>query len=181
MAEPYELRTFLCGGAALGSILLLGACARETAVEPVSETTATVVGTAAGGEGLNAPPSSTNPDDLEATAGDVLRNPATYDGRVVTVTGDVDRVISPTAFVLDSGLASGDLLVLSNAPVPVRDATGTRELLVSDAAIVTGRVMNMVVPEVEREIGWDLQREIEVEFENRPVMIVEKVSVSSGE
>lgn len=164
------------------SVVIAG-CRQETAV---TETTGTIVtdtaGTAASG-GINAPASTTNAEALRASAGDVIGNPTQYAGRVVTVTGDVERVYSSRAFTMDGGLTPGrDLLVLSRDPVPgVVHAGRSRAMLAGDDAIVTGRIIDMVVPDVEREIGWDLGRDIEVEFERQPVLIIETVSATSDQ
>lgn len=176
-----KLRQMILAGTLVPAMLIAAACETEPVHEEavVTETSTTVATPGTGGDALNAPPTTTDTDALEATAGDVLRTPAAYEGRVVTVTGDVDRTISPRSFVIDSTLATGDLLVLSPEPVPnVTDARGTRELMQSDAVVVTGRIINFTIPEIESEVGWDVGREIEVEFENQPVLIVERMSAT---
>ena len=149
--------------------------ATDTTATFAADTTGTATGTA-----LNAPASTTNAEALRASAGDVIGNPSQYAGRVVTVTGDVDKVYSARAFTMDGGITPGrDLLVLSRDAVPgVLQAGRTRALLSGDDAIVTGRIINMVISEVEREIGWDLDRELETEFERQPVLIIESVSAT---
>lgn len=181
MINRYSRQSLVIAGAVtLSMLLFVAGCETEPAVDEtvVTETT-TVVTPDTGGDALNAPPTTTDADALQATAGDILRSPTIYDGRVVTVTGDVDEVMSQRAFTIDSMLSTGDLLVLGTEPVPqVNDADGMRELIASDSVIVTGRVMNFIIPEIETEVGWDLDREIETEFENQPVLIIERISAT---
>lgn len=175
---PFQ-HTFYCA-LILFAVPMIG-CREEPVVTDTTATfAADTAGTAGGTAGINAPASTTNADALRASAADVIRNPSQYAGRVVTVTGDVDRVYTSRAFTMDGGITPGrDLLVLSRDPVPgVLEAGRTRAILSGDDAIVTGRVIDMVVTEVEREIGWDLDRELETDFERQPVLIIETVSAT---
>jgi hypothetical protein len=78
----------------------------------------------------------------------------------VTVGGEVERSAGPRAFTLDGGFGAEDLLVLG---APPRQA--------GEQAVVTGQVRLLDVAEVERDLGWDLETELEVEFAQQPVLI----------
>lgn len=99
----------------------------------------------------------------DVTAGQVVENPGAYIGKTVRVSGEVERAAGERSFVLDSGVASGGLLVLG-APPPQESG---------DEVVVTGTVRTLVIAEVERELGWDLDPEIEMEFESKPVLIAQ--------
>ena len=110
------------------------------------------------------------------TAGQIIENPAAYVGKTVTVTGQVEEIFGPRAFNMDSGLSVGELLVIGRDPYPQVPEASNRAYVVSDLATVTGTVRLFVAADIEREIGWDLDPEIEVEFNSKPVLIVRNVS-----
>lgn len=108
---------------------------------------------------------------------DIKENPAQFIGTNVTVEAEVDRVVGPRAFYLDeeAPLRAGidnDLLVLT------RSAGGTVTADRADAQFgdervrVTGTVSRFSVVELEREIGWDLSPELEVELEAVEVVLI---------
>lgn len=109
---------------------------------------------------------------------DIAGEPDKYLGQTVTVVADVEEVHSPRAFSLDedSPLAGGvdnDLLVLSPQAGSLTDIDDT---WLNNKVRVTGTVGKMSVVEIEREIGWDLRPELEVEVEKaRAVMIARSV------
>ena len=112
------------------------------------------------------------------TVADIVGNPDRFVGQMVTVEADVEEVLSPLAFSLDedSPLAGGvdnDLIVLSPKSAGLADID---DQWLNNKVRVTGRVARMSVVEVEREIGWDLERKIEIEIEKpRPVLIAKSV------
>lgn len=114
------------------------------------------------------------------TAGQIIGNPAAYVGRTVTVTGEVERIWGPRAFNLDSGLTAGELLVLGREAYPNVPERGNTGYMVKDTATVTGVVRMLVTAETEREIGWDLDPQIETEFNARPVLIAQSVAFRAG-
>jgi len=140
--------TFFC---ALFFVSLFAACARESPSERAAEV---------GG----------------VTAAQVINNPNAYVGKTVTVSGDVEEIHNPRAFNMDSGASVGELLVLGREPFPQLPDGGNRAFVVNDTATVTGTVRMLVTAEVEREIGWDLQPELEAEFNAKPVLIVQSAS-----
>jgi len=116
--------------------------------------------------------------DADITVADIVGEPESYFGRQVTIEADVDEVMGPHAFSVDEDapLAGGidnDLLVLS------KEAAGLQDLddnWVDNRVRVTGTVGRVDATEIEREIDWDLNPEVEAEFEGqRAVLIAESV------
>lgn len=116
----------------------------------------------------------------DVTAGRIIENPAEYVGRTLTVSGDVENVYGPRAFAMDSGVQAGELLVLGAEPFPQVSEGGGRAYVVRDNAKVTGTVVLLVSAEVERELGWDLDRQLEVEYEGKPVLIAKTATMTAG-
>lgn len=120
------------------------------------------------------------PDEAPASAvgaGQIIENPSNYVGKTVTVTGEVEDLHGPRAFEMDSGVNLGELLVLGKDPYPqVPDGATNRAFIVDDTVTVTGVVRMMVTTEIERELGWDLEPQLEVEFDRKPVLIAKSLS-----
>ncbi|MEJ7862077.1 MAG: hypothetical protein WKF90_10630 [Pyrinomonadaceae bacterium] len=110
------------------------------------------------------------------TARQVIENPSAYVGKTVTVSGDVEEIWNPRAFNMDSGLSVGELLVVGREPFPQVGDANNRAYLISDIATVTGVVRMLVTADVEREIGWDLDPQIEAKFNAKPVLIAQSIN-----
>ena len=142
---------------------------------------------------LDTPPAAETPGataDTAAIAGtsvrveDIVGDPAAYDGREVTVEADVEEVHSPRAFALDedSPVAGGidnDLVVLYPMSASLADID---DQWLNNRVRVTGTVRTVSIVDIEREIGWDLDPEIEADLEGmKPVLIARTVErVGSG-
>lgn len=110
-----------------------------------------------------------------ATLETVVEQPNQYLGKRVTIMGEVDEVVSPRAFEVedDSGLIfEKELLVLTKSDVNL-SGTPVRE---DDELFITGKVMNLVTTEIERELGWDLDPQLELEWSQKPVLVAELIS-----
>ena len=108
--------------------------------------------------------------DVEA----VVEEPAEYYGKQVTVTGEVTEIYSPRAFALESGgLIDETILVVTKTPIQV---LAPMTLDVEDDIAVTGMVRQMVVADVEQELGWDLEETLEVEYQGKPVIVAQSLS-----
>lgn len=81
-------------------------------------------------------------------------------GQAVTVTGEIERRYDDRTFTLsgENELLKPDLVVVSRTPLP---ATATEDSQLR----VVGTVRKIGIVEVERELGWDFQPEVEVELE----------------
>ena len=98
---------------------------------------------------------------------DIVDNPSSYVGQTVTVEADLEEVFGPRAFALDEDapLAGGidrDLLVLGKSAANLEEID---DQWLNNRVRVTGRVGQMSLVEVEREVGWDLDPKIEAELE----------------
>jgi hypothetical protein len=118
-----------------------------------------------------AAPGTTQPDP--ATSNQIKEQPSRFYGKKVTVVGEVDKLFSGRAFELEgTGWAFDDnITVLTRRPIQL----STGSLADDDEVIVTGTVRPFVVAEVERDLDWDLERDLEVRLESRPVIIAETI------
>ncbi len=102
---------------------------------------------------------------------DVAENPDRYYSQEIAVKGEVKNINSDYAFILrEDKLFSDDNLLIVNTtgePIPNQD----------EKVVVTGTVRPYVRAEFEKDynLTWDLdiQEEIEAEYTNQPVLIVD--------
>lgn len=163
----------LCGPLTLA--LAVSACEQrvdDTPLrEPATDESAYPVGTAGETEGA---------EEGTVRVADIVGEPDQFIGRSVTVVADVEEVFGPRAFALDEDapLAGGidnDLLVLSKNQ-QAQTLAEIDDQWLNNKVRVTGTVARAQVVEIEREIGWDLEPEIEAELEDEgPVLIAESV------
>jgi hypothetical protein len=113
---------------------------------------------------------------LEGTArvADIQDHPDTYAGQTVTVVADVEEVHSPRAFSLDedspaAGGIDNDLMVLSPQSGSLGDID---DQWLNNKVRVTGTVGLVNIVEIERELGWDLSPELEVEVGKAKAVII---------
>jgi hypothetical protein len=120
----------------------------------------------------------TKADDADAGAtarvADIAGEPDKYMGQTVTLVADVEEVHSPRAFSLDedspaAGGIDNDLLVLSPQAGSLADIDDT---WLNNKVRVTGKVGKMAIVEIERELGWDLSPELEVEVEKAKAVVI---------
>ncbi len=109
--------------------------------------------------------------------GEISTNPSVYYNKVIAVPAEVEKIVGPNAFTLDEEklLGGQDLLVLvQNQQKPVREG---------EKVVVTGVLREFVVADIERDYDftWEagLQRTLEAEYKNRPVLIAESVYPSA--
>lgn len=127
----------------------------------------------------DAAPRSDAASETDTTAvADITGEPEGYVGRTVTIEADVEEVWTGYAFSLDEdapfeGGVDNDLLVFTPKAA---NLTEIDDQWVNNKARVTGTVRMMSAVELEREIGWDLDPELEIELETvRPVLIASSV------
>lgn len=117
------------------------------------------------------------PEGATHRVADITGDPNAVIGKTVTVVADVDEVYGPRAFKLDddaipAGGSDNDLLVL----IPkAGDLAEINDQWMDNKVRVTGVVQRMNVSNVERELGWDLQPNLETEFRGKPVLIARSV------
>jgi hypothetical protein len=104
--------------------------------------------------------------------GDLEENARQYMGKTVSVDAEVEEVLGPRLFTIDErnwGDLDGELLVLVETPLAavVRD---------EDLITVSGVVKPFLEVNVDKEWGWlGMDKNLEVEFRNRPVLIASKI------
>lgn len=109
--------------------------------------------------------------------GELTGNVEDYLGQSVSVRGEAETALGETAFLLqDDQLFGGQEVVVINA-------TGTPFLLPTadeptEDIQVTGEVQQLVIADLEREYGLDLDPELYAEYEDRPAIIAESIAFS---
>lgn len=116
---------------------------------------------------------------LAPEPGEITENPTPFYGKTLAVKGEVENIVGPTAFTIDEEelTSGGDLLVLIANP--------ERTITDGEAVVATGVLRPFVIAEIERDydLTWDLdlQRQLEVEYRDRPVLIADDVYPSAIE
>jgi len=108
---------------------------------------------------------------LKPSLDKITENPVPFLGRTVTLTGGVERVISPTAFMLDNNeiLGEDDLLVVSANPVA--------NINEDSRVQVTGTVRRLTTAELEREFNLGPAKEYEVYVQKQPAIVSQTTRV----
>ncbi|MFP5386180.1 MAG: hypothetical protein ACLGHN_08885 [Bacteriovoracia bacterium] len=97
----------------------------------------------------------------------LMDNISDYQGKKVTVTGEVEDVIDKKSIIVESGGIINDEIVVIG-----RDSLNPKALKEDAKVQVTGTVRAVPVVEVEREVGWDLEPEVEAELKAVNVFLV---------
>lgn len=109
--------------------------------------------------------------DVEELNDDVQR----YVGRRVSVAGEIQERLDPRSFILESGGLFDDEITV----VIARNAKGIDPAMLAEDAdvVVTGPIRQTTLVEIERELGWDLRPELEIEFDGtRTYLVAERIS-----
>lgn len=110
--------------------------------------------------------------------GEITRNPSQYYNQVLAVPGEIEDVKSANTFTLDEDqlIGGSDLLVLVADPKKATVKDG-------ETVVVTGVLRPFIIAELEREyeFTWDagVQRQLEAEFKDRPVLVATSVYPSA--
>lgn len=108
--------------------------------------------------------------DVETLLDDVAR----YNGQKVQVSGEVEKIIDPKAFVLESG-------GLFNDEIVVLQPQGKLNVKDDSEVTVTGTVRTVGLVDVEREYGWDLDPQIRIELERvEAFLIADRIESKKG-
>ncbi|WP_017300420.1 hypothetical protein [Nodosilinea nodulosa] len=126
---------------------------------------------------------------LAPEPGEITQDPEQYYGKTLAVTGEVKDIQSNAAFTLDEDklLGANDLLVVYASPKTGAQPSTTEAQLpaVTDGeqVAVTGVLRSFVVSDFERDynLTWDLdvQRQLEAEYSNKPVLVATDVYPSA--
>lgn len=108
---------------------------------------------------------------------EIAANPSLYYNKPIAVEAEIEEIMSPVAFKLDDEQLVGgqELLVLNRTPqATLRD--GAR-------VVVTGILRPFVLADIERDydLTWDLdmQRTLEAEYRNKPVLVADGIFPSA--
>ena len=95
-------------------------------------------------------------------------------GQRVTLTARVDEVFGRQSFTLaDSDPTLKErLLVVTHRPRPAGEATPVAP---RDVLVVEGTIRRLIVSEVEREVGIELEPAVVKRFEDRPVLVAREI------
>jgi hypothetical protein len=114
---------------------------------------------------------------LAPDPGEITQDPTLYYNQRIAVEGEVEDILDTVTFTLDEEQLFGaeDLLVLAdNIPVELDDG---------EIVTVTGTLRPFVQAEFERDYDFtwdlDLQRQIEAEYENKPVFVADGIYPSA--
>ena len=109
--------------------------------------------------------------------GEIAADPSQYYGETLAVTGEVETVYGINTFTLDEDELFGgeDLLVVAlNPSEAIQDG---------ETVAVTGELRSFTIADIERDydLTWDLdvQQQIEAEYTDRPVLVVDEVYPSA--
>ncbi|MGI8504448.1 MAG: hypothetical protein ACR2LR_25450 [Hassallia sp.] len=115
---------------------------------------------------------------LSPKPGEITTNPSQYYGKTLAVTGEVQDIRDASSFTLDEDklLGGQDLLVISAS-----NPQGTVNK--GEKVAVTGVLRPFVVADLQREynLKWDLtlQKKLEAEYTNKPVLVADGVYPSA--
>lgn len=120
---------------------------------------------------------------LAPEPGELTSDPEQYYGKELAVTGEIEEVTGANSFTLDEDQLFGatDLLVLRANPAA---GTATPAAIEDGETVaVTGVLRPFVVADIERDydLTWDLelQRKLEAEYSQKPVLIADGVYPSA--
>ena len=140
--------------------------------------------TAAGGGAQTAAgveDAETVPASVGATAGEIADDPDGFIGRWVSVSGEISRVVSPTAFLLGGDEFVGDdelLVVGADIPAVQEKALQRGPIAQDDIMGVIGPVREFELAAVERELGTDLDDATFEPYDGRPFVLAQDVHVT---
>jgi hypothetical protein len=116
---------------------------------------------------------------LAPSPGEITKNPSLFYGKNIAVEAEVEKIVSPISFTLDEDklTSTKDLLVLNRTPgQTIKDG---------ERVVVTGVLRPFVVADIERDydLNWDLtlQRKLEAEYREKPVLVADRVYPSAQE
>jgi hypothetical protein len=180
----------------VGVILLVANCEtpeHDNATPPTGEATSSAErsGPERSARSATAPGESGPPEPIGATnkVVDIIGNPKKLIGKSVTVIAYVEEVYGARAFALseeppsvqqpgaespkrapgslDDGLLT---LIPKVGSFPTADA-----MWIGGKARVTGVVQELVVKDIEREIGWELPPDLKSKFKGKPALVARSI------
>lgn len=119
-------------------------------------------------------PAATVPATVAVTAGDLLQSTAQYDGKTVSVAGEVNTLVGSKGFTLggEEFVPPGELLVICPngfPPVPARTTGGP--LAKDDVVQVTGTLRTFTGAEMGSMLGENADADHYGRWEGKPVLV----------
>jgi hypothetical protein len=117
----------------------------------------------------------------DATLGEVVADPAVYEGETVVVAGEVSRVYGPRAFVLrgSEDVFGPELLVVADRAItPIDGRTADAPVLPGDIVAVHGVVRSFDPGDVQWRTGADLDEAALWPWRQRPSLVADFVSIN---
>jgi len=113
--------------------------------------------------------------DENVQVDDLSDNVEAYLGQTVTVREEAEEIVGDNAFLLDEDeLFGGEEILVINA-----SGEGIYLVKGDDTEVqATGEVRELVIADVEREYGLDLDPEIYADYETRPVIIAQSLALA---
>lgn len=128
---------------------------------------------------------SRNQETGRASVDAVTDDPSNYIGRTVTVRGEVDKLQNDRrVFSVEDHdwVFPEELLVVTPRPASeMMSAAGLDSLREGEEIQVTGVIRRLVMTELERDYDFDLERDFELEFRERPILVAGAIVFSSGQ
>lgn len=102
-------------------------------------------------------------------------------GQTLSLSGIVTSTIGPRMFLLRRGAGADDTILIitrDNLQTP-RGRSEESPIIAGDSVNVTGTLKPFIVTDIERDLGFNFDQEIEAEFENQPVVVAESVDITT--
>lgn len=116
-----------------------------------------------------------------ATVKSIVANPQQADGKLVTVSGEVNRIFGPRWFSIGGeGYDGGEeLLVVGSSRLPaLLDNLADSGHVANDLVQVTGRVRFFDAAALEKELGADLGNDWWRPYERKPVVVMTDLDIT---
>lgn len=116
-------------------------------------------------------------DKEEDTLEQITENPDNYIGQNVTVTGEVQDVLSDRAFKISGETVGDELLVFASVDLTQEQLDQAEAFLQDNANVrVNGTITRATVVEFEEEYGIEFGTELEAEFEKQIVLVADSIT-----
>lgn len=120
---------------------------------------------------------------LAPDPGDIEANPEAFYGQRIVVEAEVDNIIDANTFTVDRDMLfdDDDLLIVTAQPHGLTEEQDENRDLV-----ITGILRPFTLTEFETDYNLvvedlEIRRQLEVEFENRPALVVDRIYVTETE
>ena len=120
---------------------------------------------------------SANNDTGRASVDAVTDTPDNYIGETISIRGEVDELQNDrrSFTVADHDWIFPEKLLVVT-PRPISQMTGGVTLREEERVQVRGTVRRLVIAELERDYDFDLERDFELEFRERPVLVASSIT-----